>query len=597
MLTMATRGGNAQASGDAKNTEVFRAFAGLNTQAVRQAIDRGEFSWIENLIPIGHGNLKVCADRSLALATITGGIAVYYLRSFNLGGNPYMFVACDDGSAYQVLLSSPYTKTTICSAGELNGTRCSISQWQNSRILIFDSLGYRSWDGTNLVHIGCVNAVTLSNGGVGLTSVTVTFSAPNETGGIQATGHCIVDAGVVTQVVIDEPGMGYTSPATMTFNPASTIAATSTLFNPTGQNVATYAGRSWLTSNRTFTFSAPPSGGNGYENFQTGQAAGTFIVTDETLLSSVISLLPANDFLYWTGTDSINAIGDVQVVSGATVFSDPNLSDNIGSDIFYGAVISFYRSLMMMNRSGVYSLYGATPQKISDALDGVVPLIDFDKPIWSGLVNIENQQCAAFFFTYRDPVDGPRPLLAIFFNKKWFLASQGSDLLAIASAYDGTGHRLYGTDGTHIYRLFDRSDSLQPWKFSLAFWDMDALQTTKETCSFGFEINTSASSGTVQFTMSILNDRPPYSDSQSYAIPVSSFASWVNNASVAVTWQNNALDIIDWLGGSYVLRMQDTDMNGGGAMFGKYVGLAMSSADVIGTISSLMLQYRLRESW
>ncbi len=597
---MATQGRSQRANEPNKKTEVFRDFKALNTQAVRQAIERGEFSWLENMIPIGHGNLKVLANRSAALASIGANHGtIFYMHSFNIENTPCMFVATDTGNAYQILDESPNTVTTISQgANEFDTSRVSVAQWQNSILLILDSKGYRSWDGTNLVHIGCVNATTVTSGGAGIGSATVTFGTPNETGGIQATGHVVIAAGVVTQVVIDEPGSGYTAPPSVTITPnVSAATATCTILNPTGQNVQTYAGRAWLTNNRTFLYSAPPTQSTGYENFQTGQGAGSFIVTDETLLSSVIALLSANNFLYWTGESSVNAIGDVQVITGpTTVFSDPNLSDNIGSSTFYGAVISYYRSILMMNGSGVYSLFGAMPQKMSDALDGVLPLIDQTMPVWAGVVTIENQLCAAFFFTYRDPA-GPRPLMAVFFNKKWFLASQGNDLVAVCGAYDGIAHRLYGTDGVNFYELFVRDDLPTPWKFSLSFWDAGALQTTKEASGFGFEINSSASVGTITFKVDTLNDRTPYTDSQTYDIPVSSFASWVNNANAAVTWQNNALAPIDWLGESYLMRMQDMEIDGGGAMYGKYIGLGMSSSDVIGTISSLMLQYKLKESW
>ncbi len=34
------------------------------------------------------------------------------------------------------------------------------------------------------------------------------------------------------------------------------------------------------------------------------------------------------------------------------------------------SIISYYRSIWYMNESGIYALYGATPRKASDALDG-----------------------------------------------------------------------------------------------------------------------------------------------------------------------------------------------------------------------------------
>ena len=40
-------------------------FAGVNTQAQRTAIDEKEFSWLENVMPVGYANLRCCLRRLL----------------------------------------------------------------------------------------------------------------------------------------------------------------------------------------------------------------------------------------------------------------------------------------------------------------------------------------------------------------------------------------------------------------------------------------------------------------------------------------------------------------------------------------------------
>jgi hypothetical protein len=42
-----------------KSYAVIKAFKALNTKANRTAIDEQEFSWLENAMPIGSGNIKV----------------------------------------------------------------------------------------------------------------------------------------------------------------------------------------------------------------------------------------------------------------------------------------------------------------------------------------------------------------------------------------------------------------------------------------------------------------------------------------------------------------------------------------------------------
>ena len=42
-----------------KSYHVIKNFRGVNTKANRTAIDEEEFYWLENVMPIGFGNLKV----------------------------------------------------------------------------------------------------------------------------------------------------------------------------------------------------------------------------------------------------------------------------------------------------------------------------------------------------------------------------------------------------------------------------------------------------------------------------------------------------------------------------------------------------------
>src|SRR5262249_24584314 len=68
-----------------------------------------------------------------------------------------------------------------------------------------------------------VSGVTLSNGGSGYTSApTVTFSAPQQAGGIRATGTATIVNGVVTGVTITDRGTGYTAVPTVTFSAPTT---------------------------------------------------------------------------------------------------------------------------------------------------------------------------------------------------------------------------------------------------------------------------------------------------------------------------------------------------------------------------------------
>lgn len=506
-----------------KHNHVFRDFGGINTQAKRQALAENEFSWLENVMPVGHGNLIILGARSASLASVLSGTC-YYMKDYNIDNVNYMFMATDSGHAYQVLLANPYTVTEITTSGapefETFGIR--IAQWKNERILIGDpTTGLWDWDGATLTH----------------------------------------------DTATDAP---------------SRITA-----------IETYSGRVWASYQRTIYFSAPDS----YTDFQTASSGGTVVITDQTLHSDITQLISANSFLYFTGVDSVNVIGDVSVNSlGDTVFSNTNLSASVGTN-YSLTLIPYFRSIWLANKAGVYSLFGSTPQKASDPLDGIFRRIDFSMDLSGGPVMLENILCTAFLVQYRDPIQGvTRPIIVIFFNKKWFVASQGSDLDLIAGGEEDGLQNLYGTDGTHLYRLFDDQTAFVDITIQPAYWDMGDMTTTKEVNAFGFEMDVGEVNGTVTLTLDVLNNQPPYSDTQAFDIAVSGFATWINNSLATVTWENNALDVVAWTSPTYLMVMQDTSIDGG-TIFGKYIGMTVTSSEVSGSISSLLQRYIWRETW
>ena len=70
--------------------------------------------------------------------------------------------------------------------------------------------------GTVTLSGGTVTAVTVSAGGTSYTTPNITFSAPQVAGGTTATGTVTVSSGVITAIVITSAGSGYTSAPTAT---------------------------------------------------------------------------------------------------------------------------------------------------------------------------------------------------------------------------------------------------------------------------------------------------------------------------------------------------------------------------------------------
>lgn len=189
----------------------------LNTKANRPAIQPNEFSWIENFMPIGHGNMRTLRDKGSTVYTAGGGLEIISRFPFNLGAVSYVAVFLDDGSAVQVRTSDGAT-TTIGAAGSFftpgDGIPC-CSQYQSKYLLIGSTSsddGYFIWDGTSLFQSGTLAPqVTLLSSGVGTTpySSAPTVTAYGGTGSGATFTASISADGHVDDVVVSNPGSGY----------------------------------------------------------------------------------------------------------------------------------------------------------------------------------------------------------------------------------------------------------------------------------------------------------------------------------------------------------------------------------------------------
>ena len=419
-------------------------------------------------------------------------------------------------------------------------------------------------------------SVLVTNGGAGYSSTpAVTISGG---GGANANAIAILSGNTVSQVIMDNPGTGYTSTPTVTITGggATTNATAIAIADTNGiVDVAVFSGRVWVARGRTIDYSAAGS----YSDF-TSVSAGSFTLTDSTLHGNIQGLLSANNFLYIFGDDSINVFSDLRVDStGATLFTNTNVSASIGTRRIY-AVFPYFRSVLFMNDYGIYALVGSTTSKISDQLDGIFPLIDFTLPVSGGQVLLNNILCAAFSFTYNDPTLGPRAVQAVFFEKKWFITSQGT-LTYVTSAPYGGLINLYGVNGKNIYRLYGDSTTNINSTIKTALMPMGDSIRTKQALKFGVEATLNGS-GTIYVTV----------DSESGSSPqytLNNTVSWLNNFNQVITWTNNSLQTIGWVtSNGYALYKSDAQQ------YGKYLGLTITSSDPGIVFNTFEFEHELR---
>lgn len=257
-----------------KSYRVIKQFRGVNTKANRTALDDGEFSWLENAMPIGYANIKTLSGESNTTVTLAN--TTTSLLSANINNKDYMLAFQQNGRCEYVDIEAN-TKGNVAPAGTFSSSKVNITQFKDERVLIGDpDNGVYSWDGNNLVTIGSIGFIGISDAGTGYTSTpSVVISAPNETGGTQAEAEAVVTANVISSIIVTEAGTGYTTAPTVTIsggggNNAAAIAGVTTFKKGTVSVIVTNGGTGYTNAaNTTVTI----SGGGG------SNAAGTAILS------------------------------------------------------------------------------------------------------------------------------------------------------------------------------------------------------------------------------------------------------------------------------------------------------------------------------
>ena len=654
-----------------KSYAVYKNFKGLNTKANRTAIDEEEFSWIENAMPIGFGNVKITPAQTTVKdggnANVSFANTVTTLTSCNLGLSDYILGFEVNGRAEYVKLDTG-TKGNIAVTGTFSAANVSVAQWKNEEVFIGDpDKGLFTWNGTDLLAVGGVGQIGLTNRGSGyVTAPAVTISTPNQSNGVQATATATITANTVSSISITNGGSGYTSAPTVTltggggtgataiaqvltftkgalaiqvtnsgsgYNPASppavtitsgggaNAAATAIVYGnavtqvimtnvgnnytsvptiaiaapptPTGNttataigvpnldsisSVATFSGRVWVSTGRTVTYSSSVT-----PTDFTSVSAGSLTLSDSTLHGNIQYMMSANNFLYIYGDDSINVFSDVRVTStGQTLFTNTNVSASVGSKLKY-AVFPYFRSVLFMNNYGVYALVGSTTSKISDQLDGIFPYIDFTLPITGGQVLLNNILCAAFNFYLNSSfplATGSRYVQAVFFEKKWFITSQGA-LTYTTSAPVGGLINLYGVTDTALYKLYGDATANVSSKIQTSLSPMKDPIRTKQALKFGIEATLTQSA-----TLNVTVDSE-YGSSPTYTL--TNNVTWYNNLGATISWINNSSAVILWVvSNGYALYKSDAQQ------YGKYLGMTITSTDPAFVLNTIEFEHELR---
>lgn len=565
-------------------TSKYIAFAGIdkiNTRSARDALPENEAAWMENLQPIAANNL-VTVPGPVVLHQPFGPETSHALFGANIGAVDYIISFTDAGSAAAI---NANTGVAITIAPDGTFSDPDMTVYASQRILIMDPVaGYCTWDGSVFVMKGGISPnIQVTAGGTGYTiPPSISFSGGTGTG---AAAIATVADGAVISIKLTSAGTGYSPGDTVTVvigGPGSGATAT-TLVWPTitGNTLAVFEGRVWWGNGRVLGW----TGTAGYDDLNPGNAAGSTTISDADLSHNITALRTLNNYLFIFGDTSVRQIGNITVQSSITLFTPLILASDIGTT-FRATIQSYNRLVLFANKQGVYAIFGASVEKISDDLDGIFQLTDFSQPLAAALNDMRNIHCYLILLRYKDPVRGTRSIMCVFQEKKWYVASQGDNLRAVCTVPLASSSQIetFGTSGRDVTQLLQDVNAPAAWELQTSLSAHGNLIQAKQVLAVGVFGH---AQGIANLSMQVDSEN----GSQTYALVFAAKVTWVNNSGQTVTFVNNLGQPINWIGTGHQFPYTSADG------YGKLLGLTITATSAQTVIHVPAIEYQDADMW
>lgn len=580
--------------------QIFEEFAGIYTATSRPGVDDKQMWWCDGFMPIGKRFLRTMYGVGPATYTATvSGIAFFDFA--NIGSTPYMVVVRNDGGIDVVNTTTGVRQNIAAAATITNASRTTadVSQYGSQFIIIVaqQTNGYFIWDGVAFYQAGSLGPlVTVTNAGTGYT-VAPTVAASGGTGS-GATFLATVAGGLITSIIVTNPGSGYvaTGNVTLVITPVSggsggvATLGTRMPYSIGGSAIETYQGRIWIVSNATISFSAPGSA----VDFTTANGGGNFTSTDSFLRVKFTQLKQTNGFLYLIGDSSVNYISGVQT-SGSpptTTFTNQNADPEVGTP--WGATpLVFSRNIIFANPFGVQVSYGAAVTKISEPLDGVYNTVaNFGSFLPSAAkAIIFGKKCFILLLPIVDPVSGQQANKLLLWDgkDKWWAAQQDVALNYIQFQEINSVLTTYGTDGNVIYPLFQNPSIAFTKTVQSKLWDKPGSYNLVKAASRLWAMFRYYSALSPSLSISIDNEKTSN-------VVVSNLgplnAQWLTVSGAVAIWRTTALANVAWTtSGQGIVVLDPTAI----AQNGRLSGLTVQTNAADMAIISMMIQNEVQE--
>lgn len=332
-----------------------------------------------------------------------------------------------------------------------------------------------------------VSSVTIGSGGSGYGPNRAITASSGGSPLSQATFSSNVNgSGVITSVnVLSGGNYGSNTPPTLTVTDSATTATGTVSLMPYGVQgnvVQTYNGYVFILNGALELNSAPGS----VSDFATSAGGGSRTSVSSTLKVGYTNAISTNGFLFLIGDSSMDYISGIQTNtpsggSPTTTFTQQNSDPEVGTP-YPASVTTLGVEILLANSTGVFVSSGGAFVKISEPLDGVyntVPASNFNANPFNGFqlsaakATIFGKRLWMVLVPIIDPVSNSQvnKLLLVRDKKIWSAAVQDVGLTFIQGQEINSVYTAYGTDGTHIYPLFQQPSTSITKLIQSKLWD------------------------------------------------------------------------------------------------------------------------------
>ena len=188
-----------------------------------------------------------------------------------------------------------------------------------------------------------------------------------------------------------------------------------------------------------------------------------------------------------------------------------------------------------------------------------------------------------------------RPLLALYFDGKWFFASQGSitgqtSPTLIADALVGGKNNLYAFDSSGImYQLFSTRTTQVTWRFQTALWDFDQQIMYKQLTKAGLGAYFNGASSNITLWTDTEVQSGIFNSAQQTNLLSTSGLTFTGAGGVPISFLGTGA--ITWSSGGYQLMQQDV------TNWGRYIGLTLQGNTLDMTLTMISAEYNYRSQW